>query len=95
MSDLISRKALLNSIKRSTHGYYPQLYKTAVLDILDLIERQDDAFDLKNVIGQLEKLTDEDCTLNECGARSENCKECIVMKALEIVRSGGVDHQEI
>lgn len=91
MSDLISRKALIDFIKRSTQGYHAQGYKTAVLDILDLIEQQDDVFDLESVIEQLEKLTDEDCTLHECGIRNENCKTCIAMKALEIVRSGGVE----
>lgn len=40
---------------------------------------------------QLEELTEEECTLHECGIRSERCKPCIAKKAIEIVKGGGVD----
>ncbi len=50
MDDLISRKDTIDFIKKGTQGYHEQGYKTAVLDILDLIEQQDTAFNLENVI---------------------------------------------
>ena len=50
MDDLISRKDTIDFIKKGTQGYHEQGYKTAVLDILDLIDQQDTAFNLENVI---------------------------------------------
>lgn len=46
------------------------------------------AYDLDNVVGQLEELTGEECTLHECGIRSEHCKPCIAIRAIEIVKKG-------
>lgn len=42
---------------------------------------------------QLEALTEEECTLHECGIRSEHCKACIAKKAIEIVKGGGVEQK--
>ena len=49
------------------------------------------AYDVDVVVEQLEELTEEECTLHECGIRSERCKPCIAKKAIEIVKGGGVD----
>lgn len=49
------------------------------------------AFDPDRVVEQLKALTEEECTLHECGIRSEHCKACIAKKAIEIVKGGGVD----
>lgn len=49
------------------------------------------AYDVDAVVKQLEELTEEECTLHECGIRSERCKPCIAKKAIEIVKGGGVD----
>ena len=46
-------------------------------------------FDKEKVIEELDKLTGEECTLHECGIRSERCKPCIAKKAIEIVEKGG------
>lgn len=35
------------------------------------------AYDVDRVIEQLKELTEEECTLHECGLRSERCKPCI------------------
>ena len=32
-----------------------------------------------------------ECTLHECGIRSERCKPCIAKKAIEIVEKGGIE----
>lgn len=49
------------------------------------------AYDVDKVVEQLEELTEEECTLHECGIRSERCKPCIAKRAIEIVKGGGVD----
>lgn len=49
------------------------------------------AYDVDNAIEQLGELTGEECTLHECGVRSEHCKSCIAQKAIEIVKAGGVN----
>lgn len=49
------------------------------------------AFDKEKVIEELDKLTGEECTLHECGIRSERCKPCIAKKAIEIVEKGGIE----
>lgn len=49
------------------------------------------AYDPDKVVEQLEELTEEECTLRECGIRSERCKPCIAKRAIEIVKGGGVD----
>lgn len=46
---------------------------------------------INKVVEQLEELTEEECTLHECGIRSERCKPCIAKRAIEIVKGGGVD----
>lgn len=48
-------------------------------------------FDKEKVIEELDKLTGEECTLHECGIRSERCKPCIAKKAIEIVEKGGIE----
>ena len=49
------------------------------------------AFDKEKVIEEFDKLTGEECTLHECGIRSERCKPCIAKKAIEIVEKGGIE----
>ena len=51
------------------------------------------AYDPDKVAEQLKALTEEECTLHECGIRSEHCKACIAKKAIEIVKGGGVDER--
>lgn len=55
------------------------------------IDAQPTAYNPELVAQQLEELTEEECTLHECGIRSERCKPCIAKKAIEIVKGGGID----
>ena len=57
----------------------------------EVIEELPTAFDKEKVIEELDKLTGEECTLHECGIRSERCKPCIAKKAIEIVEKGGIE----
>lgn len=59
--------------------------------VKDVINNMPIAYDVDVVVEQLEELTEEECTLHECGIRSERCKPCIAKKAIEIVKGGGVD----
>lgn len=61
------------------------------LRIASLIDAQPTAYDVDAVVKQLEELTEEECTLHECGIRSERCKPCIAKKAIEIVKAGGLN----
>ena len=58
---------------------------------LEDFDRQPTAFDKEKVIEELDKLTGEECTLHECGIRSERCKPCIAKKAIEVVEKGGIE----
>ena len=57
---------------------------------LENFDRQPTAFDKERVLSELGELTGEECTLHECGIRSEKCKACIAKKAIEIVERGGI-----
>lgn len=57
-------------------------------EILTTIMEQSTAYDVDKVVDQLEELTGEECTLHECGIRSERCKPCIAKKVIEIVKAG-------
>lgn len=59
--------------------------------LMDKVDEIQTAYDVDAVVEQLDELTGEECTLHECGIRSERCKPCIVKKAIEIVKGGGVD----
>lgn len=83
MSDLISRSVLKEHISR-----YADIPHYAKEEVFDRIDDCNTAYDLKSVIEQLEELTGEGCELGECGIRSEKCRPCIAMKAIEIVKAG-------
>lgn len=65
--------------------------KSQLKAILDFVDAQPTAYDPERVAARLKALTGEECTLHECGIRSEHCKACIAKKAIEIVKGGGVD----
>ena len=91
-NDLISRSALLESVNyyyTHTPNDSPEHYAYGVA--LKEIREHPTAFDKKRVIEELDKLTGEECTLHECGIRSERCKPCIAKKAIEIVKKGGIE----
>ena len=83
MNDLISRKSLLECAEYDDKGRLVIPYRK--------VETAPTAFDKEKVIEELDKLTGEECTLHECGTRSERCKPCIAKKAIEIVEKGGIE----
>lgn len=79
--DLISRKFLLECAEYDNNGRLIIPYR--------YVKNAPTAFDKEKVLDELGELTGEECTLHECGVRSEKCKACIAKKAVEIVDRGG------
>lgn len=86
-NDLISRKALLEKLEEWCGS---QTYLISE-EVWKIIKNFPKAFDKEKVIEELDKFTGEECTLHECGIRSERCKPCIAKKAIEIVEKGGIE----
>lgn len=66
-------------------------YEQETAEMMEKAFAESRLYDLDKVVEQLKALTGEECTLHECGIRSEHCKACIAKKAIEIVKGGGVD----
>lgn len=81
--DLISRKSLLECAEYDDKGRLIIPYR--------YVKNAPTAFDKEKVLDELGELTGEECTLHECGIRSEKCKACIAKKAIEIVEKGGIE----
>lgn len=90
MSDLISRKAFMEylGLEDTEENREENIGEIVTLEDFD---RQPTAFDKERVLSELGELTGEECTLHECGIRSEKCKACIAKKAIEIVERGGLN----
>ncbi len=84
--DLISRSATIDFIKKSTQGYHPQGYKTAVLEIINLIEQVDAAYDVDKVVEQLEEKIE-----NTADTQIGISARMAFGKAIEIVKESGVN----
>lgn len=76
--DLISRKALLKQFTFSDSGRRIPEYDIdnfpitlSIKDVKEIVRKAPTAFDKEKVIEELDKLTGEECTLHECGIRSE------------------------
>lgn len=66
------------------------------LRIASVIDAQPTAYDVDKVVQQLEEVekiitspVNEDCFGEEC--RASDCTVCLISKAIEIVKGGGVD----
>lgn len=88
-NDLISRKAFMEylGLEDTEENREENIGEIVTLEKFD---RQPTAFDKERVLSELGELTGEECTLHECGIRSEKCKACIAKKAIEIVERGGI-----
>lgn len=89
--DLISRKAVLKELREITDEPHSIMFLMGIGAAISVIGHAETAFDKEKVIEELDKLTGEECTLHECGIRSERCKPCIAKKAIEIVEKGGIE----
>ncbi len=78
----------LEKVKKESHSLVDVAH---IIGFQSVIDAQTTAYDVDKVVEQLEELTEEECTLHECGIRSERCKPCIAKRAIEIVKGGGVD----
>ena len=71
-------------------------YTTGKKTLGQVIDEQPTAFDVDKVVEQLEEVekimtspVTEDCFGEEC--RASDCTVCLISKAIEIVKGGGVD----
>lgn len=87
--DLISRKAFMEYLGLGDTEKNREENVGEIVTLEDF-DRQPTAFDKERVLSELGELTGEECTLHECGIRSEKCKVCIAKKAIEIVEKGGI-----
>lgn len=94
-NDLISRKdayrAFSDYLKRNCVGEISSRTELSIGEIASVIKSIPVTFDKEKVLDELGGLTGEECTLHECGIRSEKCKACIAKKAVEIVEKGGIE----
>lgn len=81
-NDLISRKALMECAEYDANFNLVIPYNK--------VANAQTAYDVDAVCKELEKLTKDECTLHECGIRSERCNVCMARKAIDIVRNGGM-----
>lgn len=93
-NDLISREAAYRAfsdyLKRNCVGERSSWTELSIGEIASVIKSIPATFDKGKVLDELGELTGEECTLHECGIRSEKCKACIAKKAVEIVDRGGI-----
>lgn len=93
--DLISRKAAYKAfsdyLNRNFIGEISSQTELSIGEIASVIKSIPAVFDKEKVIEEFDKLTGEECTLHECGIRSERCRPCIAKKAIEIVEKGGIE----
>ena len=98
MGRLIDADKLLEEIRKDRdyaekNGFFDMYYERQVL--IDRIEAQPTAYDPDKVVEQLEEVekimtspVTEDCFGEEC--RASDCTVCLISKAIEIVKGGGV-----
>ena len=98
MGRLIDADKLLEETRRDRdyaekNGFLDMYYERQVL--IDRIESQPTAYDQEKVVEQLKEVekimtspVTEDCFGEEC--RASDCTVCLISKAIEIVKGGGV-----
>ena len=90
--DLISRKALRDELCKYRKQFLIGSCENIIVSAaIGFVNSAPTAFNKEKVIEEFDKLTGEECTLHECGMRSERCKPCIAKKAIEIVEKGGIE----
>lgn len=81
MSDLISRRALLEDMRNTITE------SSDTLDWINLINKQPIAYDVDKVVKQLKNSYD---ACDYC-KRKDECNECQIGEVIEIVKGGGRD----
>ena len=82
---LIDEEKLMEDIQKTITE------KSSTIDWMNLIHRQPVAYDIDNVVKQLEEIrVKKTCNKEKCDEK-ELCRICVVDDAIEIVKQGGVD----
>ena len=81
---LIDEEVLMKDIQKTITE------QSGTIDWMNLIYRQPTAYDLDEVVEQLEEIRlNKTCNKEKCDAK-ELCRICVVDDAIEIVKQGGV-----
>ena len=81
---LINEEKLMEDIQKTITE------QSGTIDWMNLIYRQPTAYDLDEVVEQLEEIRlNKTCNKEKCDAK-ELCRICVVDDAIEIVKQGGV-----
>ena len=81
---LIDEEVLMNEIRETITE------QSSTFDWMNLIHRQPVAYEIDNVVKQLEEIRlNKTCNKEKCDAK-ELCRICVVDDAIEIVKQGGV-----
>ena len=82
---LINEEKLMEDIQKTITE------QSGTIDWLNMIYRQPIAYNVDNVVDQLEEIrVKKTCNKEKCDAK-ELCRICVVADAIEIVKGGGVD----
>ena len=82
---LINEEVLMKDIQKTITE------QSGTIDWMNLIHRQPVAYDIDNVVKQLEEIrVKKTCNKEKCDEK-ELCRICVVDDAIEIVKGGGVD----
>ncbi len=94
---LIDADELIKSIKQSRNNnphkdcHVKRNHDIEHNHFIKMVYDQPTAFDKEKVIEELKKLSNNPCTLHECGVRSEYCSVCMAKKTIAIVEKGGIE----
>ncbi len=95
-NDLISRSALLEELNNfsmritgSANAMAITIMGETKKSIAKLVDEQPTAYDVDKVAGRLRKEI-SDCMCDECDGHTD-CDTCRAEKAVEIVKSGGIE----
>ena len=93
MSDLISRKELLESFRKSYCGHLGMENSDGMImfrSVCRIINEQPTVYDVGKIVEELEKIrAKETCNKEKCDTK-ELCRICVVDDAIKIVKHGGV-----
>lgn len=94
-NDLISRGALIEELKLKSENSLNDIEHMALNRAINTVKRQPTAYDVEKVTKKLNEFalnTEQYCVehiANGICEDCESCNECVLRKAIEIVRNGG------
>lgn len=93
MSDLISRKSVLDKLKDFSNMYTLEEEARIVLEtIVRIVTEQPIAYDVSKVVAELEENIECSSTVKHRVCRQyTDCFRCLIDRAINLIRKGGVE----